>query len=361
MKKLRFDKTENLIPIISIFCYMIILFLSPDIAEEVHRSLFFCLETIIPAIFTPLAFSFFILSFPLSEAVRRKTEKVLFPAFGLRGNCTQAVFTGLTGGYNIAPKTAVKLLKNGEIGYEQAKRLALFFSSSGFSFAVNITGIAVYNSFTTGLKLFISGITADILIAFIYNRLCRNNERSVSVPICKRSLSEEFTSAVNSCSNAMISICSNIILFSSVKTFLRAVFPLKPFLCFLELFSEVSSAVIYSSKNHSLKITAMCLYFGGFSVFFQQLPDLNLLGISPVFYLLIRILRTAGSVFVFGITELLFPENVAVSALSGKASIHSANPLASFSLLLLCAVFISSVKKTAVRYKNTTGTVSDLQ
>lgn len=345
MKKQETAIINKAAPLISIFCYLLILSFSPDITKEVRGTIVFCLETIVPAMFTLLAFSYFILSFPLPVGMIKRTEKFLSPVFGLSGNCTQAVIIGLTGGYNISPTAAVKLLKSGHISLEQAKRLALFFSSPGFSFAVNITGISIYNSFSAGIKLFISGITADILISFIYNRIKKNNENSEPELSKSTGLSEAFTDAVDSASVTIISICARIVIFSALKSVISSVLPFSFINTFLGLFSEVSSGVKFSKEHYSVTVTAFCLYFGGFSVFIQQLSDIRKLSINPFSYLFVRIVRSFSGTAVFSLVDYLFREKVPVSAINKGVYVHSANPLASFSLLLLCAVLISVIKK----------------
>lgn len=345
MKKQETADIKRFTPIISIFCYLLILSFSPDITKEVHGTILFCLETIVPAMFALLTFSFFLLSFPLPVAIIKRAEKFLLPAFGLSGNCTQAVFIGLTGGYNISPTAAVKLLKNGHISLEQAKRLAMFFSSPGFSFAVNITGIAVYNSFSAGIKLFIASITADILLSFIYNRIKRNNEYSAPALSKSTGISEAFSDAVDSASTTIISICARIVIFSAIKSVISSVLPFNFTKTFLGLFSEVSSGIKFSKEHYSVSVTAFCLYFGGICVFIQQLSDIRRLCINPLFYFLIRIIRSVSGTAVFSLINYLFPEKVPVYSVNKGASVHSANPLASFSLLLLCAVLSSVIKK----------------
>ncbi len=330
--------------IISFFCFLLIIIFSAEIGKEIRNALDLCLKTIIPSLFSMLTLCFFLLSLKIPTPFQKATGKILNILFGLSSTCTQAVLTGLLGGYNTAPNAAKKLRKNNRISPEEAKRLVMFFSSPGISFSVNITGIALYNSISVGLRLFLCGIITDILFAFVYNRLHRN-KTEFTPDFTENSISVSFTDAVSSASKALISICSWILLFSAIKAIILSTVHQEFLISAIELLSEVSSAVTYSARNFSLPVTAFSLYFGGFSVFLQQFPDIIDMKISPILCLAVRFSRAlTGSILVY-LSCLIPIGTIPVFSSSDNFRIYSANPIGSLSLLLLCAVFIADGKK----------------
>lgn len=331
-------------PIISFFCLFLFIAFFGKIKTDITKSVFFCLETIIPSIFPVLTFSFLIQNLSLGNSIEKRFEWLTLSLFGLSGNTLKAIITGLTGGYNISTASAVRMLKNNEITSQQAKRMAMFFSSPGLSFCVSITGLCVYNSASIGLKLFFSGIISDILLAVIYNRI----HPDTSVGTYKnesKPLSYLFVQSVSSCTNATISICFTIILFSAIKAVFNLIVRLHFFTVLSELFAEVSSGVIYSSSNFGLKTTAFCLYFGGICIFLQQLPDIISLDIKPFYYLIIRIFRALSGTLVFSIIIRIFPSDIPVFNNYSGYRLFSANPYGSLALLFLCVIFIFSTEK----------------
>lgn len=343
--------SEYSVLIISFFCLFLILYFSEKTKNAITQSLLFCLTTIIPSIFPILTASFFILSLPLPEKVKNMTERITHRLFGLSGNSVTTIITGLTGGYNVSCRNACKLIENKQITENEAKRLAVFFTSPGLSFCINITGIAVYNSTDVGLRLFFAGIIADFSVIIIYNIFFPNKEAFLHKAL-QSDISSSFVQAVSSSTATILSITSWIILFSVIRALLSniTVFPL--FTAFCELFSEVSSGVFYASRNFSLSVSAFCLYFGGFCIFLQQLPDILTLKIKPLFFLFIKLVRATFGVLLLRISYLLFPSSVPAFNPAFSYRIYSTAPIGSVALLFLCCVFMASSKNSFTRTEN---------
>lgn len=354
MKKLKINSKNTsgyLILTISIFCLFLIFYFSEAIKNSIIQSIFFCLTTIIPSLFPMLTVSFFILEIPIPDKLKLFTERITARLFGLSGNTLTTIITGLTGGYNVSCRNACKLLEKKQITENEAKRLATFFSSPGLSFCIGITGLAVYNSATVGLRLFLSGIAADFLIMCIYNLLFPL-KKQLSCQESKTDISSSFVQAVSNSSSAIISISFWIILFSTIKALLSRITFSTSFTAFCELFCEVSSGVFFASNNYNLYVCAFCLFSGGFCVFLQQLPDLLYLKIKPLFFLSIKLLRSLSSVLILKASFLFFPSGIPVFNPAFSYRIFSSAPSGTLALLFLCFMFICSSKKCLPRTEN---------
>ncbi|MBR3768408.1 MAG: hypothetical protein IKL10_09265 [Clostridia bacterium] len=296
--------------------------------------------------------SYYLLNSGFSDKTRKRLHKYLLRLFGLSGNCSEAVIIGLTGGYNTAIKSAVKLSEDGKISKTEAKRLALFFTCPGLSFCINVTGIAVYSNIKVGVQLFISNILTCVIFGFLYNLRNKNNNQYIEANTQKQS--SPFVMSVASASSSIISVCSWIILFSAAISGLSAVFGnIKILNTFFSLFGEISGAVIFASENFSFAITAFCLNFGGFCIFLQQLPDITALEIKPRNYLIIRLFQAAVCAGIQQLISFLFPIFVSVYSEPIRIKLFSSSAVGSFTLLLLSIVLIVSVRDNLTDKKPT--------
>lgn len=327
--------------IISFFCVLIISFNSREISEGITSAINMILNVTVPALFPVFTVSYFFLNSGLKESTRRKLHTVFFRSFGLSGNCMEAVLCGLTGGYNISLKAAVRLFNDKKISREEAQRLSLFFTCPGISFCLNIAGIAVYNSRLTGLFILISNILSSVISAAVFN-LFKKNTPSYLPFNDKKSFSSALINAVNGSSSAIISVSFWIILFSAVNSV--AVKLIKaPFITeLLTLSGEVTASVFYASKHHSIYVLSFFLTFGGICIFLQQLPDLYTVGIPAIKFLSVRLIQSLLSTVILKIFLTFLPllQFTSVPVYTFKAA--SGTFYASLSLFLLCAVTMMS-------------------
>ncbi len=329
--------------IISIFCVLLFIRYSSTIKESAIISVNNCLNIIVPCVFPMLCLAYFILETGFPTAVKKFLRKITEPAFGLGENCSEAIIISLCAGYNTAVKSAVKLYSEKKISEEQAKRIALFFTNAGISFTVNITGSVLYNSFATGLRLYIISISVNIITAFLYNLYRKNYENETSVVI-QKNVSTAFIKSVKASSEAILSICFNIIFFSALCSAVSAFIPQKNLSILIKLFGEATSGIIFASENYPIYITALCLNFGGICIFLQNLSDIVKIGIKPHIYLSVKLFQSIICSLTEFLLSIFFPTVQSVFAGENVTAYYGKSYIGTFSLLLLCAVFLVSTK-----------------
>lgn len=354
MKILNLPKglTKALLLIISFFCGFIIITNPEIISQSVIFALNNCFNLVIPSVFPLLIVTFFISELGFPEVIKKCAQKITLPLFGLSGNCTEAIITGLTGGYNCSVKASHRLYEAKSITKEEAKRLALFFTCPGLSFSVNICGMALYSSLRAGVIFFISSVLSCLITSALYN-LFRRNADFNSISLYRKRTADAFVDSVANSVSVIITICSWITVFSIISSILKITVSADGVNTFISLFGEVTSAVMYSAENYSLAVTSLCLNFGGICIFLQQLPYIIKTGVSTLSYLLCRIIQGGISFIISSILLRLFPIATDVFSYPVQFKAYSDSFMGSFALILLGAVLLYSVKSTKDRAAST--------
>ncbi len=320
---------------------VIIAFHSSKISETINNSVSLCYKTIIPALYPMLIISSLLSAVGLPTTLKRILHKVTYKTFGLSGNCSEAIITGLLCGYNSAYISAADLYKNKRISLAEAQRTALFFTSPGISFCVIITGITYYNSSVLGILFLLSNILSSVICAFIYNN-CFNFVPAKTIYKNNTSLSDALINSVTSTTNTLISISSWIVLSNCLITICGMYTKGNTIQIILNIFAEVSSGIIYCKNNSDIFLTSVCLSFGGLCIFLQQLPLMKLLKIKPLKALLYKLATTTVASVLFNILISLVHVNTDVfNMYNTKISLYN-SPVGSFALVILLIAYIYS-------------------
>ena len=147
------------------------------------------------------------------------------------------------------------------------------------------------------------------------------------------------TNAVSGTADACISMTAWITAFGAVSQLTRII-PLHNFRPALLPFLEVTQATSNYLYNSNYSLAAFSLGFGGICIFFQLLPDMLKLEISPLRFL---IFRTVCGLFSAGIMQCLcrlFPAAVTVSVWPGNAALQLSSNTGAFSMLFFCVIFM---------------------
>ncbi len=331
--------------IAAISCFFLLTVFSEDISDGVKKGTDMCVNILIPSLFLMLCTSSFFISCGLPAGIKSRLDSPLNKLFGLSGNTAELILSGLTGGYNIASKGAVQLVEKNRITKNEAQRIAMFFSAPGISFCINVAGNSIYHSKAAGLRFFISSISGSILCAFIY-RLFRKGDTGRLIQRESPSLSRALTESVENASAVILNICARVTLYYGISPVITALTGRGIVSELMSLLGEVTSGISYSAKNFSLEISAFVISFGGICILLQQLPDIMKLGINPLIFLTSRLAVSTVSSIIFSLSLLIFPLNAAVFSQQPEIHIFSRSPLGSVCLMLLCSVFLVTLKET---------------
>ncbi len=336
MRKNKLTKYLRFIAILSLL--PIVLINLKDITQNVAVAVSVCINIIIPTLYPLLLLTQLLSSIDIPSEIKKYSGIITRKIFGLSGECIIGIITGLFCGYNCAIISSNKLYEDRKISIDEAQRLALFFTSPGFSFCVLIAGVMYYNSFTIGLLMLISNISASMMTASICNLVFRKKPKNKKTTGTNRTVS--IINIINSTTESALSICSWILFFYCINALVRK-FPFPEKLMYIpEIFSEVTSGLEYCKQFKNIFYSSFCVSFGGICIFVQQLPLIKKLQIKPAVMLLIRIITSVLSNITFYIFLHLFNINIQTSSMFLSKRIFYNSGTGAFSLILLCFVLI---------------------
>ncbi len=350
LKKLHFI-SDNIQILIALTVFLLIILYSKNISEAIKESFELCLGVIIPALFPTLLLCTFIGKIGFSINIKRIFHTPINTLWGLSGNSAECILLALTGGYISASATALTRYKNKEISLNEAKRLVLFFTSPGFSFCVNIAGISCYSNKNIGYIFFISSVITNLLSALFFNLFSKNSEPFIQNE-AKPSFSDSLIISVKNISEQIIGICSWILVFTTIKAIIFSLDLPEIFKCIFSVSGEITASVFFCADNFSPVITSLILFLGGICIFLQLYPAIRELKINPMLFISVRLLQALCCMLITHIIMILFPVTLNTSNIKPIFSATSNTYFGSLCLLLLCAVFLSSLKETHNKLQN---------
>ncbi len=152
----------------------------------------------------------------LSDKLNKFTKNI----FRLSGTEFSVVFISLLGGYPIGAKIADELYESGEIDKSTGEKLLRFCINPSPAFIISIVGIKILNSFGAGIIIFISNLTACLILNGLFNKK-REIKTEKYTTKQNTTVSDAFVESVYSAAEITINICAFVVLFSSVAEVLR--------------------------------------------------------------------------------------------------------------------------------------------
>ncbi len=322
---------------------------SPTEALDASKeSLNLCINVIIPTLFPFFVFSSLAISLGLADILGKIFGGLMKPIFNVNGSCSTAFILGLISGFPVGAKTAINLYQNGQCSKTEAERILSFSNNAGPAFILGTVGIGIWNSSYIGWILWLTQISASVIVGFIFGKLWKNKEleNSINFPL-KKSRVVRFlpalTDAVKSAAINLIYISSFIIFFSIVirllivsgvipltAEILSDIVPLKSLTTkdyeniisgifeFTTGINHIGNSAPYS---HSLTLTAAILGWAGLSVHCQVLSFVYESGLSPIPYIAGKALQTLISAITVFIISIYIPLEDTVSTFAGYTEI----------------------------------------
>ena len=275
-----------------------------------------------------------------------KLNKFTNTVFRLSGTEFSVVFISLLGGYPIGAKIADELYKSGEIDKSTCEKLLRFCINPSPAFIISVVGIKILNSFLAGVILFVSNLTACLILNgfFTVKKDKKPEKHTVKQNI---TLSDAFVESVYSATEITINICAFVVLFSSVAEVLKLALNGSLVYSYLCPLLEISFGI---NEIGSLGIPAhaysFLLCFGGISTLCQVKQ--TAINIKPTFKFLIfyRLIHSFFATAISFILFKIFPESSQV--LSNVTEVKLAEYplfLPSVMLIIFSVLFLTFTSK----------------
>ena len=287
----------------------------------------------------------------------------LFPFFVVTNLLTSLGYTqqlgssclllGLIGGYPVGAQTVVNQYQCGTISKQEAQRLLLYCNNSGPAFIFGVVGHGVFQSFRTGLALYLIHVASAILMALAVKIKRTDKRLNKLADISRTSFPKAVTASIRQAGISTIQICIFVIFFSILCTYFQYFLSqkwvnpiiIKLLLGSLELAGGVTMLSTINNQIVRFCLISFLLGFGGLCVTFQTYSILEETDLSAKYYLPAKILQGTLSVL------LAVPISRFLN-LSGSIKIRQLSPL--FLLVPFVALFI------LVFLKESTGKTSSL-
>lgn len=329
-----------------------------QVSSNIYSNAVYCAKILIPSLFPFIALTSYLVNSSAGMLIGRVLGFISRYVFRLPRICTTTILMGFIGGYPSGASGIAQLLENGYIDKKQATRMLYFCVNPGIAFVITFLGGTVLGSTKTGILLFVSVLSAGILLGFLSGLFVKFPTEPESVRHIGRS-GALITSAFDA-SRGMLKMCACILLFSiftailkasgamlALTTFLSGVLPFSPLQAeaFLSMALEITSG---TQTGSALRVPfwfyAFGLAFGGFCVHLQVFSLFPKFPASKAKFLVFRLFHGILAACIFLIISPLFPDYISVFLSSGteQFALGGMNMTAAggISLALMSAVFL---------------------
>ena len=300
------------------FClsiFMIILIIAlPDISSNgVSRGLIVSANVIVPSLFPFMVCVLMLIKSGIK--LNNKTfNRILYKIFGHNFDIFFVCLLSAIGGYPVGARLISELYTQETIDEKTANIMLLYCVNAGPAFIIAVVG-GVFSSRKIGIVLLVSHILSSILIACLCSKKIKKNiffgKKNIKI---QKTFSENFVESVADASSCMLSICSFIILFSVINSYLDYFFGNMPIIKYISFFTEVTSAVV---KCKNLYLISFLLGFSGLSIWCQVFAlsvkrKINIISfvIGRILHGTISVIITRFLVYIFKIKVYTFSNNI---------------------------------------------------
>ncbi len=337
-------KIKKQIPmfLLSIILIFIVLFNPRVVSEGAIYGLNVCANVIIPSLFPFCVICIFIIKSKCLYFLEKSVSPLSFKLFGIPPCAFFAMFFSFLGGYPVGAKSIVVLRKENKISDKCASIMLYYCINAGPAFIIIAVGTKILNSNTAGILLLCAHILASIVIALIAGRFIKEKEnRQMEKETSILNISDIFVeSTADSCAS-IISICSYVVLFSTLINIVKS-FEIEFFTYGLCPLLEVTTGVM---GTRNIYLISALLGWGGFCVHFQIFSVCKILSFNKLYFFISRIIHSLLSVIILFILLKIFPISIQTMTnnINFTNSFSTLTYGASISLILSGIVLVASV------------------
>lgn len=336
-------KIKKLMSIVLVLLFMLLLLIYPENGVKgAVRGLIMCSDIVIPSLFPFCVCVLFLYKAGFFNLIKSKLSGISRFLFGINGECFSIFIMSFLGGYPIGAILIEKAYEENKISKRNAENMLNYCINSGPAFIIIGIGNGIFFNIKIGVLLFFSNFLASLFLALILKRYSvyeQANNKSLN----HQNITDTFVEATAEVSKSILSVCSYVVLFSTVIGMISAIPNIFGLNKILSLLLEVTNACVISGKN--IYLLSFLLGFGGFSIHFQILSVLKKLKPSYIKFLIGRVLHGLFSMFFTLILFKIFPVHIqTISGLAYSGSLTSISLPFSAALIFMCSTFLFSIK-----------------
>lgn len=356
---------RKMLLIFILFFAAAILIFPSEAAGGIADGMKYSAEMLVPSLFPFMVLSSFMIRSGASDILGKLLAPVTEKVFRLPRDSGTAIVMSFIGGFPVGAKCVRLLYDSGRINERQAERMMLFCVCSGPGFLVTGVGSLLLHNEMSGWILYLSQLVSGMLIGIFAGFFMYRNEGHNSVNNNfqrHESVTDAFIGSCSDGANSVLILTGMVTFFTMLLSLCSCCgitdisenifslfcirYPVSE--CIFPTVFEVTGAcriIIFSGC--SLWIVSFAVGFGGLCVHFQIFAVLGGLRINKLRYFLFRIVNALlSSVIVYIVCGLYRPagEVFAFSG-GGRAEVTSISAAGSFALIVMCAVFVLSIRR----------------
>lgn len=288
-----------------------------DTMASISEALSLCARSLIPSLFPFMVISEILINTNAMELPLIKNRMLTKKLLGICPESTAALLLSLVCGFPIGAKCASSLYKNGRIDMAEYRHLISFSNNPSPAFLIGAVGITLLNDITAGILLYISTVSAALIIGHVGGRISFGQRNGTKISMPKNSVSEKksgvriFTDAIVSSAYSMIAVCAFVIFFSAVNGGIESLLSCaqlsEPFAAVIMGSLEMTGGISRAAKLDGIGIYVIAMLSGwsGLSVSFQLISICGKDNVSFKSYFLSKLIQSALSPIIFFILDSL--------------------------------------------------------
>ena len=308
-------KSKFFMLLILVIAFLIIAL--PEISKlGVTRGIIISANVLIPSLFPFMVCVLMLINSDI-YINNRLINLLLYKFFGHSFNMFFIFILSMIGGYPVGAKLVNELHNRNEITDNTANLMLMYCVNAGPSFIVFVVGSYI-NSIKIGIVLLVSHIFSSIIIALLCSKsMKRNFIKQNHRILLSKNFSNIFTKSVLDASESIMQICSFVVMFSAINSYLEYFLKNIPILKYVVFFTEISSSIA-NCKN--IFFISFLLSFSGLSIWCQIFAITTKIKLNKIRFILSRFLHGLLSVIITRV--LLSTFNTNISTFSNTKNIN---------------------------------------
>ncbi len=293
---------------------MLIVF--PDISHEgVNKGLLISANVIIPSLF-PFTVCVLLLIKSKISVKNKFLNNLTFRLFGFNFDIFIIFILSLIGGYPVGAKLISELYSQKLINKTAANIMLIYCVNAGPAFILSAVGRGMFSSYLIGVILLFSHIFSSVLMAIFLSVKLKKIKFNTVAPIHTKPFSEILVTSVADAASSMLQICSFIVVFSALNSYLEYFLKNYSIINRLTYFVEVTSGI---TKTNNIIFVSFLLGFSGASIWFQIFSITKDLKIKYLYFISGRFFHgTISSIITFVLLKFF---NITLTVFSSNSNI----------------------------------------
>ena len=309
------------------------------------KGILVCGEIIIPSLFPFTVLALFLFNCGFIKSLEKIINPFSNKIFKLSGRNFAIFIISFIGGFPVGARLIEEEYKACNIDKKLGENMLAYCVNSGPAFIIIGIGNKIFGCKLIGIMLFLANLTASFIIAFFLRFFNSKTFIMAENDKEKTPLSDAFVKSTANASTSIIGICSFVILFSTLIEIIKALPLNNAVKNLISSLLEITNGTIICGKN--IYIIAFLLGFSGFCVHFQILSVTKVLKPNYLKFLTFRIIHGILTAIILIIFLKIHP--IYLQTINGNVvfwgTISSISIPFSASLIILCAVFLESLRK----------------